>query len=74
MYIIFHIMAGLPRQEGPARAGAAAIVVYRRQPLCYTQFQIILYQFQIKDDLKAARIETARRTYQYVKQPKTSQR
>jgi hypothetical protein len=33
-----------------------------------------LYQFQIKDDLKAARIEAARRTEEYVEQPKTSQR
>jgi len=33
-----------------------------------------LYQFQIKDDLKAARIEAARRTEAYVEQPKTSQR
>jgi len=32
------------------------------------------YQFQIKDDLKAARIEAARRTEEYVEQPKTSQR
>ena len=34
----------------------------------------VLYQFQIKDDLKAARIEAARRTEEYVEQPKTSQR
>jgi hypothetical protein len=33
-----------------------------------------LCQFQIKDDLKAARIEAARRTEVYVEQPKTSQR
>jgi len=33
-----------------------------------------LCQFQIKDDLKAARIEAARRTEMYVEQPKTSQR
>jgi hypothetical protein len=33
-----------------------------------------LYQFQIKDDLKAARIEAARRTEEYVEQQKTSQR
>jgi arsenite methyltransferase len=33
-----------------------------------------LYQFQIKDDLKAARIEAAKRTAEYVEQPKTSQR
>ena len=33
-----------------------------------------LFQFQIKDDIKAARIEAARRTWQYVEQPKTSQR
>jgi hypothetical protein len=33
-----------------------------------------LYQFQIKDDLKAARIEVARRTEEYVEQSKTSQR
>jgi len=32
------------------------------------------YQFQIKDDLKAARIEAARRTEEYVEQLKTSQR
>jgi PAS domain S-box-containing protein len=32
------------------------------------------YQFQIKDDLKAARIEAARRTEEYVEQSKTSQR
>jgi hypothetical protein len=32
------------------------------------------YQFQIKDDLKAARIEAARRTGEYVEMPKTSQR
>jgi hypothetical protein len=32
------------------------------------------YQFQIKDDLKAARNEAARRTEEYVEQPKTSQR
>jgi hypothetical protein len=35
---------------------------------------LYLYQFQIKDDLKAARIEVARRTEEYVEQPKTSQR
>jgi len=34
----------------------------------------VYYQFQIKDDLKAARIEAARRTEEYVEQPKTSQR
>jgi hypothetical protein len=34
----------------------------------------MLYQFQIKDDLKATRIEAARRTEVYVEQPKTSQR
>ena len=32
------------------------------------------YQFQIKDDLKAARIEVAMRTEEYVEHPKTSQR
>jgi hypothetical protein len=45
------------------------------QPLlrlfCYLA---VFYQFQIKDDLKAARIEAARRTEVYVEQPKTSQR
>jgi len=34
----------------------------------------LYYQFQIKDDLKAARIEAVRRTEEYVEQPKTSQR
>jgi len=33
-----------------------------------------VYQFQIYDDLKAAGIEAARRTEEYVEQPKTSQR
>jgi hypothetical protein len=34
----------------------------------------MLFQFQIKDDIKAARIEAARRTNLYVELPKTSQR
>jgi len=34
----------------------------------------VYYQFQNKDDLKAARIEAVRRTEEYVEQPKTSQR
>ena len=34
----------------------------------------LYYQFQIKDDLKAARIEAARHTEEHVEQPKTSQR
>jgi hypothetical protein len=33
-----------------------------------------LYQFQIKDDLKAARIEATRRNVEYVELSKTSQR
>jgi hypothetical protein len=32
------------------------------------------YQFQIKDDLKAVRIEAARRTNTHVEQPQMSQR
>jgi hypothetical protein len=40
----------------------------------YHPASLLLYQFQIKDDLKAARIEAARRTEEYVEQPKTSQR
>jgi len=34
----------------------------------------VLYQFQIKDDLKAAMIEAARHTDKYVERPKTSRR
>ena len=33
----------------------------------------VLFQFQIKDDIKAARNEATRRTRQYVEEPKTSQ-
>jgi len=35
---------------------------------------VLLYQFQIMDDLKAARNVAARRTEKYVEQPKTRQR
>jgi len=42
--------------------------------LCKPQRGRGLCQFQTKDDLKAARIEAARRTEAYVEQPKTSQR
>ena len=33
-----------------------------------------LYQFQIKDDIKAARIEATKTYYSYVEEPKTNQR
>jgi len=35
---------------------------------------MILYQFQIKDAVKAARIEATKAYNQYVEEPKTSQR
>ena len=33
-----------------------------------------LYQFQSKDEIKAARIEATKKYYSYVEEPKTSQR
>jgi len=47
---------------------------FARERLKQSLLLIQHYQFQIKDDLKAARIEAARRTKEYVEQPKTSQR
>jgi hypothetical protein len=35
---------------------------------------MILYQFQIKDAVKAARIEATKAYSQYIEEPKTSQR
>ncbi|OGU06353.1 MAG: hypothetical protein A2X82_05510 [Geobacteraceae bacterium GWC2_55_20] len=40
----------------------------------WTSSRSYLYRFQIKDDLKAARNEAARRTDKYVELTKTSQR
>ena len=35
---------------------------------------VVLYQFQIKDEIKAARIEATQAYRQYIEEPKTSQR
>ncbi len=35
---------------------------------------VVLFRFQIKDDIKAARIEATKAYGQYVEEPKTSQR
>jgi hypothetical protein len=39
----------------------------------YSSLNDSVIQLQIKDDIKAARIEAARRTFRYVEQSKTSQ-
>jgi hypothetical protein len=68
--VAFHvILSGITvtQQIDDTFSGIALSVVHMPQAVVY-------YQFQIKDDLKAVRIEAARRTEEDVEQPKTSQR
>jgi len=43
-------------------------------PERHLTYRVVLYQFQIKDEIKAARIEATKAYNWYVEEPKTSQR
>ena len=59
-----------PAQE----QGGIGLTVQMSKKAASNDAASMYYQFQIRDDLKAARIEAARRTEEYVEQPKTNQR